>query len=116
MTHNSIDRFTGGTRSGALFTEELIWKNGLELQIELDSDLFIDLPNVFECSMVDIFSGQNMIGALENTLADLLEGRLALGGGSARGHGYFTGQVICNKESTPEWLQMWAENRAEAEA
>ncbi len=83
INHSSIDRFTGGVRGGALFSEELIWKReDKPLKITVHLNNVDDLP-------VEIRQ------ALQWTLADLTEGRLALGAGSARGHGFFSG--------TAEW-------------
>jgi CRISPR/Cas system CMR subunit Cmr4 (Cas7 group RAMP superfamily) len=79
MPHTSIDRFTGGVRMGMLFLEELIWKLPLKLKIYFDS----------RCLDVD----EKIKQALQWTLEDLINGRLALGAGSAKGHGFFTGKA-----------------------
>ncbi len=77
MQHNSIDRFTGGTIDGALFSEELIWKTSFTLRIH-----------------VDLIRGESISSqsreALHLALKDLAEGRLSLGAASSRGHGYFS--------------------------
>ncbi|BBO87234.1 RAMP superfamily CRISPR-associated protein [Desulfosarcina ovata] len=80
MNHSSIDRFTGGVRSGALFGEELIWNQPLKIKVFLN---FKDLDEL----------GENTKQALAWTLEDLVNGRLALGAGSAKGHGFFSGTV-----------------------
>jgi CRISPR/Cas system CMR subunit Cmr4 (Cas7 group RAMP superfamily) len=82
MPHNSIDRFTGGVRQGYLFTEELAEKGKIVLR------LFI-LRNG---TAID----RDVARAFGMALADLKAGRLAIGGGSARGHGYCHGP-------DPEW-------------
>lgn len=80
-THNSIDRFTGGVRDGALFSEEVIIdKQALVLNISL-----INKPET------------KIWQAFKLALNDLTEGRLALGAASGRGHGYFTGEWQCNQ-------------------
>lgn len=75
-THNNIDRFTGGVRDGALFSEEVITdKQTLVLNINV-----VNQPE------------GNIWKAFELALNDLTQGRLALGAASGRGHGYFTGE------------------------
>lgn len=75
--HVSIDRFTGGARDTALFDEtplyggeELVWPIGLARDLTEEETQFLRI-----------------------LLADLTESRLPLGGGSGRGHGYFSGTV-----------------------
>ena len=80
MIHNSIDRFSGGTLKGALYSEELVWQKSLTLTIYIDST---------KAQRVSEKSRQ----ALKMALADLASGRLALGAAASRGHGYFH----CNK-------------------
>jgi CRISPR/Cas system CMR subunit Cmr4 (Cas7 group RAMP superfamily) len=81
--HNSIDRFTGSVRDGALFGEENLYGDGfaLDLDIEHCDDLERD-PKIME--------------ALRRALQDLVSGRLALGAASARGLGYFSGELLKN--------------------
>ncbi len=75
--HNCIDRFTGGVRDGALFFEEIITDKQL-----LNFDITVvnkPEPKIWQ--------------ALELSLNDLIEGRLALGAGGGRGgYGYFEGK------------------------
>ena len=75
MMHNKIDRFTGGTIDGALFSEELIYNEPLNCEIYLKP----------KYDQIDSEIKQ----AFELALRDLGEGRLALGAGSSKGHGYF---------------------------
>jgi CRISPR/Cas system CSM-associated protein Csm3 (group 7 of RAMP superfamily) len=75
-THNSMDRFTGGVRDGALFSEEVITDNQ---------------PLVLNITVVKKPESK-IWHALELALNDLTEGRLALGAGGGRGHGYFSGE------------------------
>ncbi len=80
-THNNIDRFTGGVRDGALFSEEVITdKQTLVLNISI-----VNQPD------------GKIWKAFELALNDLTQGRLALGAASGRGHGYFTGEWQCNQ-------------------
>jgi len=77
MIHNSLDRFTGGVRGRMLFTEELLYGVPIELGITL-------LPGLAAAEASDR-------RALALALRDLCEGHLALGGGTTKGHGGFTG-------------------------
>jgi CRISPR/Cas system CMR subunit Cmr4 (Cas7 group RAMP superfamily) len=68
--HNSIDRFTGGVRKGALYSEELLYQPEftISLAIKKDTKLPASLKN-----------------ALSDTLHDLKMGLLPMGAGSGRG-------------------------------
>jgi CRISPR/Cas system CMR subunit Cmr4 (Cas7 group RAMP superfamily) len=97
MTHTSIDRFTGGVRQGALYTEELIWKNTMTTVLEFQHYAFEkDEPP-------KPLNAQWLVNALKWTLADLTDGRLALGGGSAKGHGYFSGSMAFEPDMPAVW-------------
>ncbi len=85
--HNGIDRFTGGVRQHVLYGEEVL-SCPFNLKITL-------LPGPVSAEAKK---------ALAMTLDDLVEGRLALGAGSSRGHGYFTGQTSWN-EPGKQWLK-----------
>lgn len=75
--HVRIDRFTGGASDGALFQEKAIYStNSFKLEIMVHKDA---LENT------------EIKDAWQNTLNDLCEGRLPLGGKTTKGHGYFTG-------------------------
>ena len=73
MMHNKIDRFTGGTIDGALFSEQLLYGGGFVL------NGLIKQGN----------QSKPLLEAFRLALTDLAEGRLALGGGATKGHGYF---------------------------
>lgn len=78
MMHNKIDRFTGGTIDGALFSEELLYGGQFTLTGRIKhrtGDNFVKT--------------QNQLKAFKMALEDIAKGRLALGGGSTKGHGYF---------------------------
>jgi len=80
--HNSLDRFTGGARNHVLFGEEVLWQESFELRLLIDErDLDANAAKAFELA-----------------LDDLKEGRLALGGGVARGHGWFNGEEVQDAE------------------
>lgn len=69
-THNSIDRFTGGVRYGALYSEELLWRPTFKLKLHLAPNTHLSQP---------------LTEALNATLEDLKQGLLPLGAGSGRG-------------------------------
>lgn len=77
MMHNAIDRFSGGVREHALFSEELVWGRPVEISLTIDTR-GIDPP---------------ARQALKEALNDLAESRLALGAGGAKGHGFFNGSI-----------------------
>jgi len=76
MNHVAIDRFTGGTMDGALFTEKVI--NGLGREIQLTVDV-----------RKDSIQGEDIRKAFELALQDIDDGLLPLGGGVNRGNGTF---------------------------
>lgn len=75
LTHNSTDRFTGGVRERMLFTEELLYQTEVTLHITL-------LPR-FATLEAEIRT------AFQRALQDLCDGKLAIGAGDTKGHGYF---------------------------
>jgi CRISPR/Cas system CMR subunit Cmr4 (Cas7 group RAMP superfamily) len=68
--HNSIDRFTGGVRKGARYSEELLYQPEFTLQLWLapETQVSVELKD-----------------ALNDTLNDLKTGLLPMGAGSGRG-------------------------------
>lgn len=101
LNHNAIDRFTGGTIDGALFSEEVIYGEKQEYKFEI-----LVRKTTFEAiqkykngnldSNKDFEDEQKEKGIIkksfEMTLEDLTTGMLPLGGGVNRGHGCFTGE------------------------
>lgn len=86
LNHVCIDRFTGGTIDGALFTEQVDYAAGRSFTMEI---LVADKA----------FEGEKVREAFEKALDDLCHGMLPLGGGVNRGHGTFTGSFkITNKQ------------------
>lgn len=81
--HNSIDRFTGGVRKGALYSEELLYQPEFTLKLSLATNTSLS---------------NELIKALEDTLEDLKLGLLPMGAGSGRG----TSLVMANQHK--EWL------------
>lgn len=78
IMHNSIDRFSGSVRDHMLFSEEMVWGKGVNLQLTIKKDAAIT-PTAKK--------------ALQHALDDLCQGRLALGAGVSKGHGLFTGTI-----------------------
>jgi len=70
-THNSIDRFTGGVRKGALYSEELLY------QPEFTVELSIDKNHALSSELKQ---------ALLDTIENLKIGLLPIGAGSGRGN------------------------------
>ncbi|NLI30984.1 MAG: hypothetical protein GX423_13035 [Nitrospiraceae bacterium] len=90
LNHVSIDRYTGGARSGMLFTEKPFYKgSGFRLQITVQKDAGV--------------SAQSR-SALQKALTDLAEGRLGLGSGNCRGNGFFTAPAGIQWSDNGEWI------------
>lgn len=83
-THNQIDRFTGGVRKGALYTEELLYQPKFTLK------LFIDPSATLSPSLRNAF---------KDTLNDIELGLLPIGAGSGRGNSL----VLPNKSEKDKW-------------
>lgn len=81
MQHIAVDKFTGGTISGALFAEQVDYAKGntFKTTILVNKDVKAEFVNAFELS-----------------LKDLVNGLLPLGGGVNRGHGFFQGAISKN--------------------
>lgn len=74
QARNSIDRFTGGTRKGALFQEE-----NVRVSKTLETTIYFDTSLDLTTDAYKAFSW---------ALEDLKNGRLAIGGGSGHGLGF----------------------------
>lgn len=74
ISRNAIDRFTGSTVDGALFTEQIYYGGTTVLEIYFDLYKEIDL---------------DFVKSLAVALSDLHEGLLAIGGGTSIGRGIF---------------------------
>ena len=95
LAHVSIDRFTGGARQGFLFSEQVFGAAELSLEIRIDESRQAKDPHAL----------RQAVTAFRAALADLAAGRLALGGGTGRGHGVFTGTLdwpVDGKETTDD--------------
>lgn len=92
-TRNSIDRHAGGVRLGKLFTDEVLWR-GPELVIPfvLLNSRPVWSPEKRRWTLQQLPA--DVMTALQWSLDDLCEGRLALGAREAAGDGTFEGRVI----------------------
>lgn len=95
LWHSSIDRYTGGVRDTALYSEQMVWRE------PLISKLVVDLATTDE-NPAEAAQMTQTLEALRLTFDDLCNGMLALGAGDARGHGYFSGQFETGDASTLE--------------
>lgn len=80
--HIKIDNFTGGGIDGALFQEKVDTLKSFKLKIWLEKGI-----------------DKTALEAFEHALCDIANGLLALGGASAKGHGYFQGSITKNGEN-----------------
>lgn len=101
-SHNSVNRFTGGVRDGALFFEEVVTDSqAFELNITVALPHDDQLPKIWK-KLKQEQKLNKVWQALQLALNDLVEGELALGAGGGRGHGYFKGEL---KEAGKKWLE-----------
>lgn len=84
LDHVCIDRFTSAPMDGMLFGEAPLFRGDAMLTLELA----VDTRGL----------AADRLELLDRALRDLVEGRLALGGGANRGHGYFEGTLV-----PPSW-------------
>lgn len=87
IPHSSIDRFTGGVRSGVLYTEEVA----------------IGGTITFELVIMNATIDAGVRKAFLKALRDLTSGRLAFG---AKSHGFATGEA---KWSEGNWADAWGQ-------
>lgn len=81
LNHVTIDRITGGTIAGHLFTEKVTHRPDQSFK----EVLYVNAK---------VLKDQDIKRALERSLQDICDGLLPLGGGTNRGHGIFTGSII----------------------
>ena len=78
INHVSIDRFTGGAMPGKLFSERPVYLKNKNDTINLI--IYVEQTALSDTKIKE---------SLKHALLDLTQGRLQLGAGSGRGHGYF---------------------------
>ena len=86
VEHNSIDRFTGGVRTGLLFSEEVVFDKNVAIPIPIT---FLGKPDSVDVTLRRAFA---------LAIKDLCEGRLAIG---AKRLGYCKGNV----DGAEAWIQ-----------
>lgn len=82
FNHVAIDRFTGGAIDGALFSEKV---STLKEDEKITINIFVENNNKVD---------ETIAKSLENTLLDIRNGLLPLGGMTTKGHGFFTGKLM----------------------
>lgn len=87
IPHVRIDRFTGGSYAGALFSEEVVTSAAFVLDIYVENAALED---------------SEIEKSLEAVFDDVKNGRLALGGKVNRGHGTFQGDWEIIDSNSPE--------------
>jgi CRISPR/Cas system CSM-associated protein Csm3 (group 7 of RAMP superfamily) len=84
LTHVAIDPFTGGAVEHALFTEQVLWDN-----TPFSAEIILAPERKHKPK-----NREQVFRAFEYALKDLLAGRLAIGGGASRGHGFMRGELL----------------------
>lgn len=92
ISRNAIDRFTGSTVDGALFTEQIYYGGTTVLEIYFDLYKEIDL---------------DFIKSLAVALSDLHEGLLAIGGGTSIGRGIFKVKKVNDSEFSGDGSELY---------
>ena len=90
FNHVAIDRFTGGAMQGALFSEKVsnLLADSISLSIYVKKEDYSD----------------KVIDAFEETLKDICNGLLPLGGMTTKGNGMFTGVLLKNGKEVFNYL------------
>ena len=97
FNHVAIDRFTGGAKDSALFSEKV--SNAKDKTILLK--IYIDN---------NATGDGEIIKAFENALEDIAKGLLPLGGMTTKGHGIFTGVLKRGDEIIYEYPKESSKN------
>ncbi len=63
VSHVSLDRFTGGARSGALFADDMLWRPKLDIRIDQPKTPPAEAQTAFKAALNDLQSGLLGIGA-----------------------------------------------------
>ncbi len=89
LNHVQIDRFTGGAKDGALYSEKVaVLPPGESIQIRIQIAHMDKIP-------------KEQLEAFESAMTDITTGLLPLGGLVTRGHGIFTGTLETLTATTP---------------
>lgn len=95
LTHNAIDRFTGGVREHMLFTEQVAQGGVLKVRIALDAQRLACNAARYGVTV------EQVRAAFDAALNDLCEGRLAIGARSSTGLGF------CTARAEPKPHTLW---------
>ncbi|MEM0992522.1 MAG: RAMP superfamily CRISPR-associated protein [Bacteroidota bacterium] len=101
FNHVAIDRFKGGSRNGALFQERVATTNEIVLNMSIDLESLKAMVHEEENEpkpkhKISQAEYENILQAWQDTLEDLANARLALGGHTTKGHGLFKGTITTN--------------------
>lgn len=94
FNHVKIDRFTGGSVAGALFSEKALYANNEKIVLEIIVD---------KSRLGEVDGSEKAIKAFECALKDLCSGMLALGGNVTKGNGRCYGSINKNGEKIYEY-------------
>ena len=73
LTRNAIDRFTGGTKQGALFTEITVYGGTTNLEISFDNSMSGDAKFALFAALMDLHHGYAAVGGLTSIGRGLFE-------------------------------------------
>ncbi|MDQ9021836.1 RAMP superfamily CRISPR-associated protein [Acinetobacter sichuanensis] len=94
VTHNKIDRYTGGVIRGALFSEHVLWNSEISIKIDILQPQKTIEPSIKQ--------------ALVMSLEDLAQGWLPIGASGSRGLGVFTDETGLGVQwsDQQQWLEI----------
>jgi CRISPR/Cas system CSM-associated protein Csm3 (group 7 of RAMP superfamily) len=87
LEHVALDRFTQGPLDRCLFSEAPLYGGSFEIRLWIERHTSVQAKER---------------AALQAALSDLVRGRLAIGAGSNRGHGYVRGRVVWDDQGA--WI------------
>jgi len=73
LTRNAIDRFTNGTKDGALFTEVTVYNGTTEFEISLEKNICDDIKSALTATILDLHNGYVAVGGLTSVGRGLFE-------------------------------------------
>jgi len=97
QNHNSIDRFTAGTRDQLLFDEKPLWRSGSDEKVKTEAQRWLLFTMQLRRKL-----NKDEAEVLARCLDDLTQARLAIGGGTGRGNGFCDGSYASKCRDTEE--------------
>ena len=73
LTRNAIDRFTNGTKDGALFTEVTVYNGTTELEISIEKNICENIKSALAAAVFDLHNGYAAVGGLTSIGRGLFE-------------------------------------------